>query len=372
MAISLNEYRKRYDAIRRLMKDHKMDCLLIVGLPDDFNRGNIRYITGYGRGGYCLFPIEGKPGLFFNAVPKSTSRLSGMIEALELIDLKESVNLIEQIPQELLMIDGGNYIGLIGTSCISAKLYSKLKKQFGQRLIEDDNFLESLREIKSPEEVEQTRIAAAVADRVYQHLRKISRPWLSEGMIYGEVKRTIYEMGCEYSFDLIDTSSSKLQMSFYPTRSNLEPGGTLFMEISPAYCGYYAQLPVTLPVIRYPTHIQQMVKAWFEADQELRSLLKPGTKISELYKKAVSVINYHGFISPLRPGHALGLDILDFWSITANNDKVMKPGMVIAVHPCCVSPISGEGVGLGYTYLITDTGFEKLNNVDLGADLLGI
>jgi len=95
MAISLNEYRKRYDAIRRLMKDRKMDCLLIAGLPDDFNLGNIRYVTGYGRGEYCVFSLEGKPVLLFNTAPKLTSRLSRMIEALELIDAKESFNLIE-------------------------------------------------------------------------------------------------------------------------------------------------------------------------------------------------------------------------------------------------------------------------------------
>jgi len=293
-----------------------------------------------------------------------------MIEALELIDIEESVNLAEQISQRLSKVDEEHTIGLIGTDCISVKIYSKVKKQFGQRIIEDDSFLELLREIKSPEEIEHIRIAAGVADRVYYRLREMIRPGLSEGMIYGEVKKSIYELGCEYSFDLIDASSSRLQMSFYPTDSKLELNGTLFMEISPAYCGYYAQLPVTLPVTSYAPHIEQMIRAWFAADKAIRSLLRPGTPISELHEQAISVIVNHGFISPLRPGHSLSLDILDFWPITANNNRILKPGMVIAVHPCCISPISREGVGLGYSYLITDTGFEKLNKVDLGAELL--
>jgi len=72
MAVSLNEYRRLHDAIRRLMKDHKMGYLLIAGLPDDFNRGNIRYITGYGRGGYCLFPLEGKPVFSSTQYKKAT------------------------------------------------------------------------------------------------------------------------------------------------------------------------------------------------------------------------------------------------------------------------------------------------------------
>ena len=50
MSISQQEFKRRYAAIRELMKKDELDCLLVVGLSDDFNRGNIRYITGSGRG----------------------------------------------------------------------------------------------------------------------------------------------------------------------------------------------------------------------------------------------------------------------------------------------------------------------------------
>jgi CheY-like chemotaxis protein len=44
-------------------------------------------------------------------------------------------------------------------------------------------------------------------------------------------------------------------------------GGTLFMEITPAYEGYYAQLPVTLPVSEYSPEVRRMVQAWDLADK---------------------------------------------------------------------------------------------------------
>ena len=66
MAISEKEYLRRYLAIRESMKKDGLDSLLIVGLSDDFNRGNIRYITGSGRGGCCVFPFQGKPVFFTN------------------------------------------------------------------------------------------------------------------------------------------------------------------------------------------------------------------------------------------------------------------------------------------------------------------
>jgi Xaa-Pro aminopeptidase len=144
------------------------------------------------------------------------------------------------------------------------------------------------------------------------------------------------------------------------------------MEISPAYQGYYAQLPVTLPVGNYLPHVRQMVGSWNQADRAARKILRPGAKASEIYHVLVNTIRDQGFISPLRPGHSLGLDILDFWSFTEANHTVLKPGMVVAVHPCSMVKIGGDGVGMGYTYLITENGAERLSHVDLAKDLIGV
>ena len=54
MGISLSEYDRRYTVIRQQMAGQGIDCLVVVGQADDFNRGNIRYLTGFGRGGCCL------------------------------------------------------------------------------------------------------------------------------------------------------------------------------------------------------------------------------------------------------------------------------------------------------------------------------
>jgi Xaa-Pro aminopeptidase len=255
-------------------------------------------------------------------------------------------------------------------AAISVPLYLAVRDKFGDRLVDASEFFEPLRTIKSREEIEKLRAAASVADKVYIRLREIIRPGLSEGEIYGEVKKIIYENGCQYSFDLLDAASSNMNMAYYPTEDKLEANGTLFMEISPSYDGYYAQLPVTLPVGNYQPHVEKMVKAWDKSDKAVQALLHPGTKVSEIYKVMVSTIQDSGFISPLRPGHSLGLDILDFWSITDSNHKILQPGMVLAIHPCSMVKMGGDGVGMGYTYLITETGAERLSKIDLARELL--
>ena len=161
-----------------------------------------------------------------------------------------------------------------------------------------------------------------------------------------------------------------MNMSHYPTEDKLETNGTLFMEITPSYQGYYSQLPVTLPVGGYSPRVKEMVSAWDKADKAVRGLLRPGTKVSDVYHLLVNTIKENGFISPFRPGHSIGLDVLDFWSIVESNPYSLKPGMMLAIHPSVMLEKGGDACGMGYTYLITDTGAEKLSKVDMAEELL--
>jgi len=107
MAISEKEYNRRYTAIRKLMQRDGLDSLLVAGLPDDFNRGNIRYITGSGRGGYCLFPLEGSPVLLTNSILSRSPKFPRTVEAYNLLELRETLNPIDQAIQELAGFDRG-------------------------------------------------------------------------------------------------------------------------------------------------------------------------------------------------------------------------------------------------------------------------
>jgi Xaa-Pro aminopeptidase len=364
MSIPKQEYERRYSAIRQQMRTAGMDCLLVYGLSDDFNRGNIRYLTGTGRGGCCIFPLAGKPVFLINP-NQSASQIRKMIDAWDLLDLKESSNLIAQVKQELSSLPKSGRVGLVGIGCVPVPLYLAVKELFQKRLVDAMSIFEDLRVVKSAVEIEKIRQAARVADRAYAMLMKLVRPGLTDFEVYGQVKKTIYEMGCEYSFDLIDAGGGRMNMTYWPTGEILKPNSTLFMEITPAYEGYYGQLPVTLPVGEYPAGIRKMIGVWDQANQAVLKILHPGTPVSDLYHVMIDVVRANGYISPLRPGHSIGLDALDFWSITAENNLILKPGMTIAVHPSIMTEIGGDACGMGYTYLITENGNERFSKVDL-------
>jgi len=371
MSISQQEFKRRYMAIRGLMKKDKLDCLLVIGHSDDFNRGNIRYITGSGGGGCCIFPLEGAPVFLTRPYQRNSPKLRRTIGAIDLLDLRETSNPVEQAVKELSRFYQGNTVGVVGMPCISVPMYLAVKEKFQDRLVDSVALFNQLRMIKSAEEIENTRMAAAIADKAYILLREIIRPGLGEYEIYGAVKKKIYAMGCEYSFELIDAAGAMMNMSFFPTGDKLEANGTLFFEITPAYEGYYAQLPVTLPVGEYPPHVLKMVSTWDQSDKAAQKILRPGTKVSDLYHTLVNTVHENGFISPHEVGHDLGLDAHGSLTIDESNNTRLESGMILAIHASVLLEIGGDGCGMGYTYVITDNGAERLSKIDLAKDLIG-
>jgi Xaa-Pro aminopeptidase len=365
MAISEHEFVRRYKAIRALMEEDGIDCLIIAGRSDYFGRGNVRYVTGLGLGGYAIFPLSGKPVHFLSRIQIASPkhRKAGPVD--ELIDLKELVDPAGQIKGEIRRFDGGRRIGIVGIGEIQVPMYLTLKEFLGERLVDATAIFARLRPVKSEEEIGKMRVAASIADRVCTMLRRTISPGLTDYEIYGSVKKAIYEMGSDYSMELIDADGAKMNMAWGPSGDRLEEKGTLFLEITPAFDGYYSQLPVTLPVGTPTPTLNKMQEAWAEAMQAARDLLRPGKRVCDVHKKAVDLIGRYGFISPLPAGHAIGLDAVDFWQVNERNEILLEPGMTIAFHPCILTEMGGDGLGMGYTFLVTETEPEILSKLDL-------
>jgi Xaa-Pro dipeptidase len=364
MGISLEERDRRYRAIRELMAREELDSLLIAGRGDHMSRGNIRYITNYGiitGEQYCVFPSTGAP-IF---IARKTPFLAKLREAGWIPAFSETSNPQEQVKKELSNFDRGNKVGIVGMTDISVPMYLAVQAEFPDRVIDATYIFKQTRLIKSPEEIEKMQKSASIADKVFTTLRDMIRPGLSDYKIYGEVRRIIHEMGCEYSMELIDTETAKANL-FYPTGDMLKTNGTLALEITPSYDGYYTQLAVSLPVGEYPPRIRGMIHVWKEALKAAVDILRPGVKVSDIYQIISNVIRDAGYSSlGQRYGHGIGLDVVDFWSLTESETMELKPGMTLALHPGMLLEHEEDGMGMGYTYLITDTGSKRLNKVEI-------
>jgi len=365
MEISLKERNRRYSAIRELMRKEDLDSLLIYGWGDHFYAGNMRYVTNFGTGGgeqFCVFPLQGEPILISRPTPGLPKfRRVGWVNRFSVTS-----NLFEEINRELSRFHRGNRIGTVGIEKGSAPSFLILDLPYRDKLVDATDIFRQLRLVKCPEEIEKIRVSASIADKVFNGISDMAKPGISDFAVYGEVKHIIYEMGCDKSFDIIDAEGAKMNHS-YPTGDILEAGSTLAIEISPCYRGYYAQLPVAIPVGGCPKHLKEMVSVWEKAIEAGVNVLRSGVKVCDVYNTMEGVIKKHGYAMLARAGHSLGLDLVDFFSVTESEDTELKTGMTLVLHPNVQLPDSreGDGIFMGYTYLITETGAEKLNKVNL-------
>jgi Xaa-Pro dipeptidase len=359
--ISLIERNRRYRAIRELMGQDDFDCLVVAGRDGFGCRGNVRYVANYGINfgeQFCLFPADEDP-VFLGSVTANAQ----VCKDAWVDELYEVRDLPRQLVEQISRFHKGKRIGIVGLTSISVPVYLPLKEKFGAKLLDATWIFRQLRLVKSTEEVDSIRTAVEIADKAYEAVRDMIQPGISDFEIYGEVKRIVHALGCEYSMDFIDAQGAKINF-FNPRGNVLEENGTLALEITPAFQGYHGQLAMTLPVRDYPLHIKPLLPVWREALRAGVEALKPGARFCDIYRRVTEVITAHGYRGHLRCGHSVGLDPLDFCALSNDDTTEIKENVTLALHPC-VALEGGEGIGMGYTYLVTKNGAEKLGRVNL-------
>lgn len=108
--------------------------------------------------------------------------------------------------------------------------------------------------------------------------------------------------------------------------------------------------------------------------RNIESATRPGAVAGDLYEIGMEMASRSPFAAHFMGppgynvkfiGHGIGIEADEFPFIAKGAGTVLKSGMTFALEPKFVFP--GEGaVGLENVYLVTDTGFEKLTQMDEG------
>lgn len=369
MAITTSEYKFRHDRIREAMRREGLEALIFAGRDDIYSRGNMRYVTDLLGSGYLVFPLEGKPVLFVHPVQASSPKHSRNHALKEFITIQVFANgaygdPVLDVLGELRRRGLTSGIGFVGMSEIGAPLYRAVTEYATEPVHDATHILREARLVKTPEMLECSRASARLADEAYELLKDMAQPGVKDYEIYGAIKNHLFKNGSEYSLEVIDAEGAKMNFTRVPTGETLEEGGHLFMEITPAIGGVYAQLPFCLPIGEMTDKVHDLRDAWLEGFSAGEALLTPGTRVSDLSKAMKEKINARGYLTPFAQGHAIGLDVVDGWAIGDNTEVVLQPGMTLALHPAAVEELGGDAFTCGYTYLITDTGAERLSSLD--------
>ena len=366
MALDLKERDRRYGLIRQEMVKQGIDALVVIGNAQINQKGFVKYLTNYRSILYNLvviFPLRGDLRLFVpSPVQQYWANLLSWIP-----DVREEVpGVAESVVKSLedMGLSRGK-LGLINDRIMPADIYHSLVNMLpGASFIDATAIIEDLRMIKTPAEQELVRGSAALADLSFRVMAESIKPGMTEREILSDIDRALMAGGAEDIFHLFSSKPGNLY-PYAATGRKIEKGDVIILntELS-GPGGYWVQMVRTSFVGSPQREVDVMYEVLMRIMSEVKTGLRPGRTLAEVAKWVRGEILNAGYDLGVHFGHCLGLDVVERPLVHVADESLLKPGMVLTVHPQLVTKDRTATVWFADTYLITDGDAEPLTTVD--------
>ncbi len=225
-----------------------------------------------------------------------------------------------------------------------------------------------LRAVKSPQELDKMRRAAAITSKAFAAIAPMIKPGVNEKEIERAILASFAANGANgIAFPCIVGSGPNATLPHYMANDAVMKEGFVVIDIGCALDGYASDMTRTFPVNgRYTDAEKKLLEVLVQAGDAARAKLKAGASYSSLDKAARDVITKAGFGPYFNHylGHPVGLDVHDPYQ-----DK-LKAGMVVTIEPGIYIP-SGSTVDKAYwdlgariedSYIVTADGYEEITS----------
>ncbi|MCL6443107.1 MAG: Xaa-Pro peptidase family protein [Alicyclobacillus sp.] len=155
-----------------------------------------------------------------------------------------------------------------------------------------------------------------------------------------------------------------------PINRRVHPGDSGLMDISPRYAGYWADCTNTVVFGGPPSSEQRRYfRAARDAFETAVSLLRPGTKCSDIEQAVRKTFAAHGFPIAHYSGHQVGVSVNEQPRLVPYDHSIVEPGMVFAIEPgVYAGPEGSLGARAERMVLVTEDGPEILSQFPWGID----
>jgi len=346
------DHEGRLGRLRHVTEQHKLDSLLITHAP------NLRYLCGFTGSAGALIVTNGGTAFFtdgrygeqaraqVHGVNVRIVRKSALAAAAEWLAGRARVHRIG--------IEAG-HLTIAERALAVAALRNK------SRLIDAPPLVEGLRQIKDADEIARIRTACQLGIQLFDRLKAILRPGVSEAEIAGELELTARKRGAEQmAFPTIIAAGRRSALPHgRASTAAIPPRGFVVCDFGVILAGYCSDMTRMVHVGRPLLKARQVYNAVREAQQAALEAVRPGATTGEvdgaarktLKRKSLEKYFTHS------TGHGVGLEIHEAPRIAAGQKELLRAGMVITIEPGAY--LAGDfGVRIEDTVVVTETGCE--------------
>lgn len=378
----IDDLESRWSRMRKAMEKLGADgCLLTVDV-------NLYYITGRIYSGYFYLPVEGSPWFFVKRPTGLTGEQVAYIykpEQIAEIFAEKGIRMPEHLLLEADEITYNDYI--------------RLQKVFNPKHTGNATALiRSLRAVKTPWEIEQFRVSARQHARTYAEIPACYSPGMTDLEFQYEIEKRMRTNGSIglfrtfganmdiYMGSLLAGENAETPSPFdfalggggvnesLPIGANgtlLKEGVSVMVDMAGNYTPYITDMTRVFSIGRLPDKAYKAHQVSMDIQTEIEGVAKPGTSCAGLYNIAAGIADKEGLSANFMGtrqqakfvGHGIGIQINELPVLTPRSKEVLEPGMVFALEPKFVIPGVGA-VGIENSFLVTDTGIEKLTYSD--------
>lgn len=351
--VKVETIRERLATVRQLFPDWEIDALLIT------SQTNRRWLSGFtGSAGWLLVTLQ---EAYLATDFRYWGQVPGESPDYTLFKLKDGATVADLLPQT-----NAERIGVEGKHLV-VNAFAKLKEIEGVTWIVLEETVESLRAVKTAEELQKIRAAAAITDHAMSQVPRIASLGQTEQELAWELEKRMREAGAEgLAFPTIVASGPNSAHAHYRTgQRTLQLGDVLIVDMGATFEGFCSDLTRSFFLGREAdTRFWEVYNLVLEAQTRALDAIRPGVSGKEVDEAARSVIAEagHGDHFGHALGHGVGLDIHEQPPHLAsyNADDPLQLNMVTTVEPGVYLPEWG-GIRIEDLVVVGSDGVEMIS-----------
>jgi len=320
------EYRERRDLVAAGLAERKLDAFLV-----SFSL-NLRYLSGFTGSSGNLLVLPGRSILFTD--PRYE------------IQSAQEVTCQIKIAKGPLVVDTVAAIAKLGLKRIGyepARMTCDAQQSLDSKLpmraslVAVNGWIEELRMVKSPAEIERIRRSVATNSRAFEETVRRVRVGMTERDLAAELEYRMRRLGAEKpSFETIVAGGARSALPHaQPTGARLQRGDLVVVDMGAVEDGYCSDMTRMLFLGAPTAKVKRTYRAVLEAQLAGIAAVRAGARTAKVDADVRQVLKGYGLDRAFvhSTGHGLGLEIHEPPRLGRRDKGRLKAGMAITIEP---------------------------------------